>query len=289
MTSFEHLLFDVLHHGETRTSRTGLSTQSLFAPDPIRYDLTGGKLALISSKKVPWKMALREFMWMLSGSTNVETLRKSSPAMAQIWENWADNFGSVGPTYGAQYRNAGGSLDEWLEGTDQLAEVIDRLEATPDTRRALISLWSAPELSSMEIEPCMVLFQFERRGPNLEYLDLHVYQRSADMMLGVPFDLFQASILMHLIARELRLRGHEVDARRLVWSAGDVHLYENQLGPAQKQLEQWANLDPQAPAPTVYIDQFPSLHILDGTLEPSHITVQNYNPQPPVDGGKIAV
>jgi thymidylate synthase len=296
MSSFESLLQQVLSYGEERGSRAG-ATYSLFAPDPIRFDLTGQKAALISSKQVPWKMALREFMWMLSGSTNVNDLRKSSPAMGAIWDNWADTYGNIGPTYGAQYRNAGGlqGTDGYTKGArygnDQLAQVIDRLEKTPDTRRAVISLWSAPELDAMKLEPCMVLFQFSRRGPNLEYLDLQVYQRSADMMLGVPFDLFQASVLMHLVARELGRRGQAVTGRYLTWMAGDVHLYHNQVEPAHIQLDQWRTMsaDQWNGLPALTIDPFPSLSILDGTLEPGHINVVGYNPQPPVDGGKIAV
>lgn len=292
MNSFESLLQQVLSFGESRGSRAG-KTLSLFAPEPITFSLQGNRVALISSKKVPWKMALREFMWMLSGSTNVNDLRKSSPAMGAIWDNWADPTGSIGPTYGAQYRNAGYAADsgDFPNGIDQLAQVIDRLEKTPDTRRALISLWSVPELDQMELEPCMVLFQFSRRGPNLEYLDLSVYQRSADMMLGVPFDLFQASVLMHLVARELLRRGVTVSPRYLTWTGGDVHLYENQIEPAHQQLDQWR----AKPAyewtglPKIAIDPFPSLSILDGTLEPGHIDILGYAPLPAVDGGAIAV
>lgn len=297
MNSFESLLQQVLSFGESRGSRAG-KTLSLFAPEPITFNLDGDRVALISSKKVPWKMALREFMWMLSGSTNVNDLRKSSPAMAAIWDNWADVNGFIGPTYGAQYRGAGAyEAAKYAQGyyngdgVDQLAQVIDRLEETPDTRRALISLWSAPELEDMALEPCMVLFQFSRRGPNLEYLDLSVYQRSADMMLGVPFDLFQSSVLMHLVARELGRRGVRVSPRYLTWTGGDVHLYENQIEPAHQQLDQWR----AKPAyewtglPKIAIDPFPSLSILDGTLEPGHIDILGYTPLPAIDGGAIAV
>src|SRR5690606_9158652 len=182
---FEHLLHQVYTQGERRTDRTGTGTRSLFAPDPLRYDLRDRRIPLITSKAVPWKMALREFMWMLSGSTNVDDLRKSSPAMAAIWDNWAVN-GSIGPTYGAQYRDAGGSL--WITppehfgsglehpgsgaGVDQVREVVIRLIERPDSRRALISLWSVAALRDMTLEPCMVLFQFSLRGPNYDELHL---------------------------------------------------------------------------------------------------------------------
>lgn len=300
---FDDLLWKVLHHGERRTDRTGTGTLSLFAPDPLRYDLRDGRVALITSKKVPWKMALNEFMWMLTGSTNVEHLRQWSPAMADIWSAWANDKGEIGPTYGAQYRDAGGSLLEleppsWGDpygqpvgtyGVDQLREVIFRLMDARDTRRAVLSLWSVPELRDMAIEPCMVLFQFSLRGPNYDQLHVHVYQRSADMMLGVPFDLFQASVLAHLVARELTLLqpARPITAAGLTWSAGDVHIYSNQIEAAREQLGQAVTAGPAHA--TIDIDTFPSLRLLDSTLEPSHITIRNYNPAPAINAGKPAV
>lgn len=302
--SFEQLLVQVLEEGERRTDRTGTGTLSLFAPDPLRYDLRDGRVALITSKAVPWKMALREFMWMLTGSTNVNHLRQWSPAMAGIWDAWANKDGDLGPTYGAQYRDAGGSLTrdvfaetapgvfDWQQagyGVDQLKEVVVRLMEAPDTRRAVISLWSVPELRDMAIEPCMVLFQFSLRGPNYDQLHVHVYQRSADMMLGVPFDLFQASVLAHLVARELTLLrpARPVEAVGLTWSAGDVHVYANQVAAAREQLGQWQEARPMRA--TISIDPFPSLRLLDSSLEPSHITVNDYHPAPAIDAGKPAV
>ena len=303
MTQFRHfedLLEAVLIHGEPRTDRTGTGTLSLFAPDPLVFDLSNMKVPLITSKTVPWKMALREFMWMLSGSTNVNDLRSSSPTMAALWDLWANPAGSIGPTYGAQYRNAGGSNlfaatppgyprpANQPAGVDQLHQTILRLAQNPDTRRAIISLWSVPELEAMALEPCMVLFQFSLRGQHYDRLELSVYQRSADMMLGVPFDLFQAGFLAHAVARELTLiTGRPIQAGRLVWSAGDVHIYTNQTTPAALQLEQATLAEPMHA--TIRIDPFPSLRLLDGSLEPGHITVHNYNPEPAIDAGKPAV
>jgi|GEM_PF-948504 len=296
--TFENLLALVVNDGEPRRDRTGTGTMSVFAPPHLEYDLSGGRLALITSKRVPWKMALREFMWMLTGSTSVHHLRQWSPAMADLWSLWANKDGDIGPTYGAQYRDAGGSrlqaphpwddIDQPAAGVDQLTEVVKRLLDAPDTRRAVISLWSVPELRDMALEPCMVLFQFSLRGPKYDQLHLHVYQRSADMMLGVPFDLFQASVLAHLVARELTLvSGHQVSAARLVWSAGDVHVYANQLAAAREQLGQALTAEPVRA--TLKVDPFPSLRLLDSSLEPGHITVENYNPAPAIDAGKPAV
>lgn len=300
--TYDQLLAHVLHNGETRRDRTGTGSRSVFAPAPLSYDLTDNKLALITSKKVAWRMALAEFYWMLSGSTKIADLAAVNPAMADIWKAWAFEDGTIGPTYGAQYRNAGGSLDNGIKenwqdvfgiqgrsyGVDQLKQVVERLTETPDTRRAIISLWSAPELRAMALEPCMALFQFSLRGPNYDQLELHVYQRSADLMLGVPFDLFQASFLTHALARELtRTSGRRITASKLTWSAGDVHIYANQFDAAQAQLEQAYHAEEiQA---RIVIDSYPSLSILDGSLEPGHVKVVDYNPEPPINAGKPAV
>lgn len=298
---YDDLLRHVVNNGERRTDRTGTGTLSVFAPPALHYDLRDNKVALITSKKVAWKMALREFMWMLTGSTNVNHLAQWSPAMADIWRAWANPDGDIGPTYGGQYRDAGGTLlttdpraqqGELFQptnpaGVDQVTEVVKRLIEAPDTRRALVSLWSVPELRDMGIEPCMVLFQFSLRGPNYDQLQVHVYQRSADMMLGVPFDLFQGSLFAHLVARELTLATkREVRATKLIWSAGDVHVYANQLEAAREQLGQALHAEPVRA--TIKIDSFPSLRLLDSTLEPGHITVENYNPASAIDAGRPA-
>jgi len=274
---YEGLLAQVRYNGEPRTDRTGTGTLSLFAPEPLRYRLDNFRVPLITSKAVSWRMALKEFMWMLSGSTNTHDLLNGS--MQAIWNNWADPDGELGPTYGAQYRNAGAEYDTGA-GVDQLAEVIDRLVRTPDTRRALISLWSVPELEFMALEPCMVLFQFSLRGPNLDQLELHIYQRSADLMLGVPFDLFQGGLLAHLIARELTFRtGRLIQATSLTWSAGDTHIYNNQLDAVDQQLSltTWPHMNAR-----VVLPGSDTIRLLDGSLTASHIDVINYHSAPAI-------
>jgi thymidylate synthase len=292
---FERLLARVLADGEERADRTGTGTRSLFAPPQLEYDLRAGRVPLLTSKRVAWKMATRELMWMLRGSTDVRDIR--DPRMTAIWEAWADEDHDVGPTYGAQWRDSGGTLAAKAAensydipsptGVDQLARVLSLLERTPDTRRAVVSLWGASELDAMGIEPCMVLFQFSRRGEAYERLELSVYQRSADMMLGVPFDLYQAGLLAHLVVRELRLRGQRVEATRLVWQAGDVHVYANQLDAAARQLRQAGRAGPMTAM--VGVDPYPTLNLLDGTLEAGHVHVLGYNPEDPVDAGAPAV
>lgn len=294
--TYEGLLAEVLVNGEERTDRTGTGTLSIFSPAPLVYDLRQMHMPLITSKTVPWKMALREFMWMLSGSTDTRDLRGLSPAMANIWDKWADEDHNVGPTYGAQYRDAGGTLlesafsgdvnglypDHRSAGVDQLAEVIRRLANTPDTRRAVISLWSVPELEFMTLEPCMVLFQFSLRGPKLDQLELHVYQRSADLMLGVPFDLFQAGVLAHLIAREVGImNGRHVSATKLTWTAGDAHIYNDQVTAVQQVLYQSHDM-PRMRAKIELPNTSHKLRLLDGSLTAGHINVVDYVAAPAV-------
>lgn len=277
--TYEDLIAEVLMGGEERTDRTGTGTRSIFAPAPLVYDLRQMHVPLITSKTVPWKMALREFMWMLSGSTNTNEL--DSPAMRAIWNNWADVHGDVGPTYGAQYRNAGATVAAH-DGIDQLAQTIGRLVESPDTRRALISLWSVRELEFMALEPCMVLFQFSLRGPKLDQLHVQVYQRSADLMLGVPFDLFQAGVLAHLIAREVSIAsGRHITATKLTWTAGDAHIYTNQMGPARELLQQARDM-PRMRAKIELPRTSDRLRLLDGTLTAGHINVVDYIAMPPI-------
>lgn len=292
---FETLLNQTLLFGEKRTDRTGTGTRSLFAPQQLTFDLRNMRVPLITSKRVPWKMATAEFLWMLSGSTAIAGLRVLSPVMATVWSNWADEYGDIGPTYGAQYRNAGGSfINENSNGqfesagVDQLERIIDLLANRPDTRRAVISLWSAPELDAMQLEPCMVLFQFSLRGENYDQLDLHIYQRSADLMLGVPFDLYQGGLLTHLVARELSaITGKDIQGHRLTWSSGDVHIYENQLTHVQTQLDQTFQAEPMRA--TMVINAPTDHRLLLNQIKPEHIIIQNYRPEATINAAPVAV
>lgn len=283
--SYEGLLDHVLLYGDRRTDRTGTGTLSVFAPPALRYSLKDRHVPLITSKRVPWKMATAEFLWMLSGSTNISDIE--SAAMRRVWANWADGTGYVGPTYGAQYRSAGATLDteaDW-PGVDQLARVLDILEHSPDSRRAVISLWSAPELDEMALEPCMVLFQFSLRGKNYDQLELVIYQRSADLMLGVPFDLYQGGLFAHLVAHELTMRtGRPIVATQLIWQAGDAHIYTNHITAASTVLHQHIEAEPMA----AFVDFPPTTRLLKD-ISPDSVEVYNYNPMPAVNAGPIAV
>lgn len=294
--TYEALLAEVLATGEHRTDRTGTGTLSLFAPRPLEFDLTDNKVALISSKRVAVKSAVAELLWILSGSTNINDLARNSQTMADIWSNWADHTGDVGKTYGYQWRN--------LPGVDQLWDVLRVLTVTPDSRRAVVNLWNASDLGDMGITPCATTYQFSLRGRNYDRLHMAVFQRSADMMLGVPFDLFQNSLIAHLFAAELTARSDRyIHAARLVWTGGDVHVYDNHYSAALAQLEQAKKL----PVPVTYEPDFTNVLDLRGftmnrsvaqqptlrlnyyagamtanTLKPGDFTIDNYTPQPAI-------
>lgn len=255
----------VLNYGETRTDRTGTGTRSVFGAS-LEWDLHNKEVALISTKTVAWDKALHELCWMLRGDTSLDGL---GPAR-NIWEPWADALGNLGPVYGKQWRD--------FQGIDQLENVINLLKERPDTRKAVLSSWNVMDLPWMALEPCPVIYQFSLRGPLLNELELSVYQRSADLFLGVPFDLFEMSVMAHLVARELG-----VFATRLHWTGGDVHIYKDHVGVMMDQvtrtprtLPSRLEVRPDAPA------------LLDGRLARKHMEVWDYDPMERLYG-KVSV
>jgi len=278
--SYLNLAKQILNYGETRTDRTGTGTRSIFGAH-LEWDLHDKTVALVTTKEVAWDKALHELCWMLRGDTSLEGL---GPAR-NIWEPWADEHGQLGPIYGAQWRGTtfASSLGEEGAGdgslrVDQLANVIDLLRQSPDTRKAVLSAWSPRDLPMMALEPCPVLYQFSRRGATYGDLELSVYQRSADMFLGVPFDLFEMSVMAHLVARELGIR-----ATRLIWNAGDTHIYKNHLPQMMEQVGR--RISKHVPS-LVVKDRAPAL--LDPSLARRHLEIWNYASLPRLTG-KVAV
>lgn len=216
---YESLLKKVLQDGEERTDRTGVGTRSLFAPPPIKHNLEKDGLPITTTKKVAWQWALRELSWMLQGRTDLEGL---GPAR-KIWEPWADENGQLGPVYGHQFRKWGG---------DQLRNIANLLNEQPDTRRAVISLWNVDELEDMGLPPCPMVYHFSRRDDNR--LDLHVYQRSADLFLGVPFDLVSQGAFLQLMAEHVG-----AIPSQLTVSYGDAHIYSNHLDQVKEMVRRW--------------------------------------------------
>lgn len=279
--AYHDLLKLVFMYGETRTDRTGTGTRSIFGPQHS-FNLSDGRVPVIGSKKVIWEKALLELSWMLRGETNISGLGKA----ANIWKPWADENGDLGPVYGAQWRTFGkaalqdstSDLEPFV-GIDQVQFVVEELRQNPDSRRAFISSWNPLELEEMALPPCPVSYQFSLRGVNYDELVLHVYQRSADLFLGVPFDLVNYATLAHIIAHALGVR-----ATWMVVSYGDAHIYSNHFDQVKKMLQEGA---PETNDPRIHLQK--GISYLDGSVPLPAITGYEYSTQVGYVPGAIAV
>ena len=238
--TYEELLAEVLLHGTAKGDRTGTGTRSLFARQ-LRYDLSAG-FPRVTTKFVAMKAVKGELLWFLRGSTNVRWLRERG---ITIWDEWADADGELGPVYGSQWRS-------WPvrdgEAVDQIAALVRTLRTDPDSRRMLVSAWNVADLDRMALAPCHVLFQCYVADGRLS---LQVYQRSADLFLGVPFNLASYALLTHMLAQQAELAPGE-----LVWTGGDCHVYDNHVAQVREQLSRV----PQAhPFPTLRLDRAASI------------------------------
>jgi thymidylate synthase len=210
MRTYLDLVQHVLDHGERRTERTGVGTLAVFGTQS-RYDLRAG-FPLLTTKKVLFPAVVRELLWFLRGSTNIkDDLTQHTP----IWDAWADADGELGPIYGYQWRNWGG------QGIDQIQQAIDTIKRDPTSRRIIVSAWNVVDIPKMKLPPCHALFQFYVAG---EHLDCQLYQRSADLALGVPFNIASYALLQAMIAQECKL-----SPRFFVHTLGDAHIYLNHV------------------------------------------------------------
>ena len=233
MQQYLDLARHVLAHGERRQNRTGIDTLGVFGYQ-MRFDLTQG-FPLLTTKKLHWRSIAYELLWFLHGDTNVAYLNEHS---VRIWNEWADKNGDLGPIYGSQWRSWKGGDGQAI---DQLADVLNLLRHDPTSRRMLVSAWNVAELEQMALPPCHILFQFYvSKGQ----LSCQLYQRSADIFLGVPFNIASYALLTHLVAATVGLQVGE-----FVHTLGDAHIYVNHLDAIQQQLQ-------RAPYP------LPSLEIL---------------------------
>ncbi|MBU3672695.1 MAG: thymidylate synthase [Sinobacteraceae bacterium] len=220
MRQYLEFLRHVREHGTRKTDRTGTGTLSVFGHQ-MRFDLRAG-FPLVTTKKIHLKSVVHELLWFLRGDTNTAYLREHG---VTIWDEWADAEGNLGPVYGKQWRSwptpEGGSID-------QMAEVLRQLRTQPDSRRIMVSAWNVGELSKMALMPCHALFQFYVADGRLS---CQLYQRSADIFLGVPFNIASYALLTHLVAAQTDLAVGD-----FVWTGGDCHLYLNHLEQADLQL-----------------------------------------------------
>jgi thymidylate synthase len=219
MRQYLDLVQHVLDHGERRDDRTGTGTMSIFGAQ-ARYDLRDG-FPLLTTKKILFESVVRELLWFLAGSTNThqQNLRDHTP----IWDAWADPDGNLGPIYGYQWRNWNG------QGIDQIQNVIDLIKRNPESRRIIVSAWNPGQLAEMRLPPCHILFQFyvSRAGR----LDCQLYQRSADLGLGVPFNIASYALLLTMVGQECGLT-----PGIFVHTLGDAHIYLNHVEGLKQQL-----------------------------------------------------
>lgn len=221
MKAYLDLLRHVLEHGTEKADRTGTGTKSVFGHQ-MRFDLAAG-FPLVTTKKVHMKSIILELLWFLQGSSNARWLQERG---CSIWDEWADPAtGELGPVYGVQWRSwptpGGGHID-------QIAQVVEQLKTNPDSRRILVSAWNVAELDQMALMPCHALFQFYVAGGKLS---CQLYQRSADIFLGVPFNIASYALLTHMLAQQCDLAVGD-----FIWTGGDCHLYSNHFTQVQEQL-----------------------------------------------------
>jgi thymidylate synthase len=258
MEQYHDLLQHVLDKGTRKTDRTGTGTISVFGYQ-MRFDLAKG-FPLVTTKKVHTKSIIHELLWFLQGDTNIKYLQENG---VSIWNEWADENGNLGPVYGQQWRSwatpEGGTID-------QLQEVLHQLKNTPDSRRIMVSAWNPADLPKMALQPCHALFQFYVVDGKLS---CQLYQRSADVFLGVPFNIASYALLTMMVARECGLGLGD-----FVWTGGDTHIYLNHLQQVEQQLSRAI-----LPLPTMKMN--PEVKkVLDFKFE--DFTLENYDPWPAI-------
>src|SRR6056297_4272894 len=264
MRTYLDLLQDILDQGVDKSDRTGVGTRSVFGRQ-VRFDLNEG-FPLLTTKKVHLKSIIYELLWFLKGDTNVKYLQEHN---VRIWNEWAKEDGSLGPIYGRQWRSW---PDGSKEGIDQIQQAIETIKTKPDSRRIVVSAWNVAELEEMQLNPCHVMFQFYVAEGKLS---CQLYQRSADVFLGVPFNIASYALLTMMVAQVCDLQAHE-----FVHTFGDLHLYTNHIEQAKLQLTRQPK-----PLPKMILN--PKVkNIFDFKYE--DFVLLNYNPHPPIKA-KVAV
>lgn len=256
MKQYKELLELVLREGVKKEDRTGTGTISIFGHQS-RYDLSDG-FPLLTTKKLHLKSIIHELLWFIKGDTNVKYLQENG---VRIWNEWADENGDLGPIYGAQWR-------KWVDARgrehDQLTEAIRQIKENPDSRRILVSAWNVGQLDEMKLPPCHILYQFYVADGKLS---MQLYQRSADIFLGVPFNIASYALLLMMVAQVTGLK-----AGTFVHTLGDAHLYLNHIEQAKLQLTR----DPR-PLPKMQIN--PTRKSIEDFVY-EDFTLSDYDPHP---------
>lgn len=258
MRQYLDLMRHVLDKGAEKSDRTGTGTRSVFGYQ-MRFDLSEG-FPLVTTKKLHLRSIVHELLWFLSGDTNVRYLQDNG---VSIWNEWADDQGNLGPVYGAQWRSwpgAGGAT------IDQISEVLAQIKTNPDSRRLIVSAWNVGQLPKMALAPCHCLFQFYVVDGKLS---CQLYQRSADIFLGVPFNIASYALLTHMMAQQAGL-----EVGDFVWTGGDCHLYSNHLAQTQEQLSRLP-----LPLPRLVIKRQPE-SLFDYRFE--DVDIVNYESHPAI-------
>ena len=257
----------VFTHGVDKADRTGTGTRSVFGHQ-MRFDLRQG-FPLITTKKVFWKAVALELLWFLRGDGNARWLQERG---VTIWDEWARPDGDLGPVYGVQWRSWPTPSPENPSGhIDQIAQVVQQLRSNPDSRRIIVSAWNVADLPKMALMPCHAFFQFYVAPPATPggrgQLSCQLYQRSADIFLGVPFNIASYALLTHMLAQQC-----DLDAGEFIWTGGDCHIYSNHHEQVQLQLSRTPR-----PYPTLHIKRRPA-SIFD--YEYDDFEIKGYDPHP---------
>lgn len=264
MKQYTDLIRHVLAHGNKKEDRTGTGTLSVFGYQ-MRFNLADG-FPLLTTKKVHLKSIIHELLWFLQGSTNIAYLKENG---VRIWDEWADENGNLGPVYGYQWRN-------WPkpDGThiDQISQVVNAIKKNPDSRRLIVSAWNVADVDQMKLPPCHAFFQFYVADGKLS---CQLYQRSADIFLGVPFNIASYALLTMMVAQVCGLKLGD-----FVHTLGDAHIYTNHMEQVNEQLSRELRALPQMKINPEVTDIF-SFKFEDFALE-------NYDPHPAI-AGKVAV
>lgn len=258
MNQYLDLLRHVMEHGIEKSDRTGTGTKSVFGYQ-MRFDLSEG-FPLLTTKKVHTKSIIHELLWFLKGETNIKYLKENG---VSIWDEWADENGNLGPVYGSQWRSWQGADGNTI---DQISQVIEQIKKNPDSRRLIVSAWNVGEIEKMKLPPCHAFFQFYVADGKLS---CQLYQRSADIFLGVPFNIASYALLTMMIAQVCDLKPGE-----FVHTLGDAHIYSNHFEQVELQLSREVRQLPTMKlTPTVK-------NIFDFAYE--DISIENYNPHPAI-------